>query len=368
MGRRKIEFKPITDKRSRKDIFYKRKTGLVKKAAELSMLCNVRMLVVFEDLSGEIVKYSTHGIYDPVEYFTEKYLNSKFEFTSVHYPDFFRGSAANKKNNEEEEVPFEENDNSEDDDEQQFDIEPSNTMKVSQQSAQTPSNSDFKSQMPSIEQTTGLTSNANFGLSNQNKEGNYTFNQNEQNMGYQNSAINNIQHNQQFQPMPFTNIQQQMQPPIQQNFNPNLQQFIHQQQQQQQQHQLFKAQQQFIPQQQFNTQQMLSPQRQLSPQLQFNIQQQFNSQQQFIPQSQFYMQQQQQPSNFQHQQSQFQQHNLNLPTNQPLYFNNSPQEITQQGINPNYQMRMVDPSPRKMTIENAEEGPQGGTSNVFFCR
>ena len=97
MGRKKIEIKQIIDKRSRKDVFYKRKVGLVKKAAELAMLCNVRMLLVFEDLAGEIIKFSAHGIYNPIEYFEEKFVQSKFEFTSADYPDFFKGSAANKK-------------------------------------------------------------------------------------------------------------------------------------------------------------------------------------------------------------------------------------------------------------------------------
>lgn len=97
MGRKKIEIKKISDKKSRKDTFHKRKVGLVKKAAELSMLCNVRMLLVFEDLAGEIIKYSTHGNYDPVQYFTEEYLTTPIAFTSKHYPDFFKNITVKKK-------------------------------------------------------------------------------------------------------------------------------------------------------------------------------------------------------------------------------------------------------------------------------
>lgn len=41
MGRKKIVIKPITDERLRNITFNKRKAGLLKKAAELSMLCNI---------------------------------------------------------------------------------------------------------------------------------------------------------------------------------------------------------------------------------------------------------------------------------------------------------------------------------------
>lgn len=102
MGRKKIEIKPITDKKSRKDTFHKRKVGLVKKAAELSMLCNVKMLLVFEDLAGDVVKYSTHGLYDPVQYFTEEYLTTPIAFTAKHYPDFFKNITVKKRVKDEE--------------------------------------------------------------------------------------------------------------------------------------------------------------------------------------------------------------------------------------------------------------------------
>lgn len=97
MGRKKIEIKAISDRKSRKDTFHKRKVGLIKKAAELSMLCNIRMLVVFEDLSGEVLKYSTHGIYDPVKYFKDRYNTTPVAFTAQHYPDFFKSDIYKKR-------------------------------------------------------------------------------------------------------------------------------------------------------------------------------------------------------------------------------------------------------------------------------
>lgn len=96
MPRRRIEMKPITDKKARKDTFHKRKAGLIKKAAELSILCKLRMLLVFEDLSGEVIKYSTHGNYDPLKYFGESYLTTPIAFSAKHYPHFFKNILVTK--------------------------------------------------------------------------------------------------------------------------------------------------------------------------------------------------------------------------------------------------------------------------------
>ena len=111
--------KEIVDKKSRKDTFHKRKLGLIKKAAELSILCNVKMLLVFEDLTGEIIKYSTHGIFDPVQYFKEGFLTSSIAFTAKHYPDFFKNITLKKGMKEEDletEDQHEHNEESDEDD------------------------------------------------------------------------------------------------------------------------------------------------------------------------------------------------------------------------------------------------------------
>ena len=90
MGRRKIEIKAIEGKKNRTDTFHKRKVGLVKKAAELSMLCGIKMLLAFEDLSGDVFKYSTHGAFEPQEYFGDAWSSySAVAKTAYDYPDFF---------------------------------------------------------------------------------------------------------------------------------------------------------------------------------------------------------------------------------------------------------------------------------------
>lgn len=88
MGRRKIQIQEIKDPRLRYTTFTKRKTGLIKKAAELSKLCQIKMLLMFEDLSGDVIKYSTHGIYDPNKYFDNS-RPSPYMFTFEDYPRFF---------------------------------------------------------------------------------------------------------------------------------------------------------------------------------------------------------------------------------------------------------------------------------------
>lgn len=35
------------------------------------MLCDIRLLLIFEDVSGKLIQYSTHGIYKPEEYFSQ---------------------------------------------------------------------------------------------------------------------------------------------------------------------------------------------------------------------------------------------------------------------------------------------------------
>jgi len=97
MGRRKIAIQAISDSKIRHNTFNKRKNGLIKKAAELSMLCNVKMLVAFEDLHGNLVQYSTHGKFDPKEYFVGTKMYKSYDFTAKHYPNFFKSANPDKK-------------------------------------------------------------------------------------------------------------------------------------------------------------------------------------------------------------------------------------------------------------------------------
>ena len=59
MGRNKITIKKIDDARLRYLTFHKRKNGLMKKAAEFAMLCNIDLVLIFNDLSNGAIKYTS---------------------------------------------------------------------------------------------------------------------------------------------------------------------------------------------------------------------------------------------------------------------------------------------------------------------
>lgn len=89
MGRRKITIRQITDPKLRHITFNKRKNGLIKKAAELSLLCNVNMLLVFEDGAGNLIQFSKNKINAIGSFFQECKYNNIVELTAKQYPNFF---------------------------------------------------------------------------------------------------------------------------------------------------------------------------------------------------------------------------------------------------------------------------------------
>lgn len=62
MGKKKIEvFTKISDRNARNVTYCKRKKGLVKKAMELSMLCDQEIfLVIFDRSKEKVVLYTNH--------------------------------------------------------------------------------------------------------------------------------------------------------------------------------------------------------------------------------------------------------------------------------------------------------------------
>ncbi|KAI9316805.1 hypothetical protein BX666DRAFT_1947073 [Dichotomocladium elegans] len=60
MGRKKIKIQPIQDDRNRQVTFLKRKYGLMKKAYELSVLCNCDIgLIIFNNTNNKLVQYAS---------------------------------------------------------------------------------------------------------------------------------------------------------------------------------------------------------------------------------------------------------------------------------------------------------------------
>lgn len=62
MGRNKIKIEKIKPERTRQVTFYKRKKGLLKKAMELSLLCDAEILMcIAETNSNRVLLYSSFG-------------------------------------------------------------------------------------------------------------------------------------------------------------------------------------------------------------------------------------------------------------------------------------------------------------------
>ena len=57
MGRKKIAIQPIPDDRNRNVTFHKRKNGLIKKAMELSILCNCNISLVIFNNENQLYEY-----------------------------------------------------------------------------------------------------------------------------------------------------------------------------------------------------------------------------------------------------------------------------------------------------------------------
>lgn len=86
MGRKKIAIQPITDGRNRQVTFSKRRFGLLKKAYELSVLCDCEMaLILFAD-TGKLYQYSS----SPMDQILARYTCHTGPFDSKSNQDMER--------------------------------------------------------------------------------------------------------------------------------------------------------------------------------------------------------------------------------------------------------------------------------------
>lgn len=80
MGRGKIEIKRIENANSRQVTFSKRRTGLLKKAQELAILCDAEVAVIIFSNTGKLFEFSSSGyVFDFSELFES--LHVCFECT-----------------------------------------------------------------------------------------------------------------------------------------------------------------------------------------------------------------------------------------------------------------------------------------------
>lgn len=62
MGRKKIQIARISDERNRQVTFTKRKFGLMKKAYELSVLCDCELAVIIFNSHGKLFQYASNDM------------------------------------------------------------------------------------------------------------------------------------------------------------------------------------------------------------------------------------------------------------------------------------------------------------------
>nr|CAN67450.1 hypothetical protein VITISV_031401 [Vitis vinifera] len=87
MGRKKVELKRIEDKSSRQVTFSKRRNGLIKKARELSVLCDVDVAVLVFSSRGKLYEYANgnSGSVDCSQIFFEYGLEISAFVFSIHF-------------------------------------------------------------------------------------------------------------------------------------------------------------------------------------------------------------------------------------------------------------------------------------------
>ncbi|KAF9365824.1 myocyte enhancer factor [Mortierella sp. NVP85] len=96
MGRKKIQIKTIMDERNRQVTFQKRRFGLMKKAMELSVLCDCQIGLIIFNSNNKLVQYSSHDIDQILLRYTE-YNDSCETYTNKEFLN-----AADVKEEEEE--------------------------------------------------------------------------------------------------------------------------------------------------------------------------------------------------------------------------------------------------------------------------
>jgi hypothetical protein len=73
MGHRKIDISPILNERQRQETFAKRKLGVMKKATELSILCNANVAIIVFSANNKMSVYSSC----PINTLVQRYLETR---------------------------------------------------------------------------------------------------------------------------------------------------------------------------------------------------------------------------------------------------------------------------------------------------
>ncbi|CAO3633964.1 unnamed protein product [Mucor hiemalis] len=129
MGRKKIRIQPITDDRNRQVTFLKRKHGLMKKAYELSVLCNCEIaLIILNNSNNKLVQYASNDIDKVLMRYTE--YDEPYE--SKSNDDFANASEKGDDDNSHDLSETEDNNNVQIVQSQQYQPNPTPIMNYSQ--------------------------------------------------------------------------------------------------------------------------------------------------------------------------------------------------------------------------------------------
>jgi hypothetical protein len=88
MGRGRVQLKRIENKINRQVTFSKRRTGLLKKAHEISVLCDAEVALIVFSHKGKLFEYSTNAWYvlnSPLLYILYPYILIRFFFISLFF-------------------------------------------------------------------------------------------------------------------------------------------------------------------------------------------------------------------------------------------------------------------------------------------
>ncbi|KAI8541758.1 hypothetical protein RHMOL_Rhmol08G0087200 [Rhododendron molle] len=93
MGRGRVQMRRIENKVSRQVTFSKRRTGLLKKAHEISVLCDAEVALIVFSTKGKLFQYSTHSSMESILEKYESYscaerqhVDSASQPASTHHP------------------------------------------------------------------------------------------------------------------------------------------------------------------------------------------------------------------------------------------------------------------------------------------
>jgi MADS-box transcription factor len=78
MGRGRVELKRIENKINRQVTFAKRRNGLLKKAYELSVLCDAEVALIIFSNRGKLYEFCSTSKYDPFLFLSYRNLLSHF--------------------------------------------------------------------------------------------------------------------------------------------------------------------------------------------------------------------------------------------------------------------------------------------------